>query len=87
MVIIDFKIDGMISAKEFNQMPFGRQIEHYHKIQEFQAKAKSGYLETKRKKVKTALREFLKLHEVKQYYFKAREDSMWKDDSVDIWFL
>ena len=87
MVIIDFKIDGMISAKEYNSLPFGRRFEHRRKIQEFQEKAKKNYLGTKRTKLKTALREFLKLYEAKQYYFMTREDTMWKDDSVEIWYL
>lgn len=86
MVIIDFKIQGMISAKEYNSLPFGRQIEYRHKIAEFQATAKTNWVSQKRTKLKTALREFFKLYEVTEYYLKTEIRDDWKDDSVQIWY-
>lgn len=86
MVIIDFKIQGMISAKEYNSLPFGRQIEYRHKIAEFQAAAKTHFVSQKRKKLKTAVNEFVKLYNVTEFYYRTEIRADYKDDSVQIWY-
>jgi len=84
--IFDFKIEGMITAKEYNALPFGRQIEYRRKIQEFQATAKSGWVGMKRKKRKAAVKEFLELHDAKQYYYACSDGPNVRDDSFEIWY-
>lgn len=84
--VVDFKIDGMITAKEYNALPFGRQIEHRRKIQEFQATAKTTWVSQKRKKRKAAIKEFLDLYDAKQYYYTCSDGPNVRDDSFQIWY-
>lgn len=84
--IIDFKINGVIKAKEFNGMSFGRQLEHWRKIQEFQATAKTNWISQKRTPRRKALKEFIDLYEVDQYYFKTFDEPGYKDDTFQIWY-
>jgi hypothetical protein len=81
-----FKIDGFIKWTEYNKLPFGRQIEYIRNFDGFKEKAKRGWLNTKRKTVEAALREFMTLNNVKQFYFKHRQSATWHDDSIEIWY-
>jgi hypothetical protein len=80
-----FKIAGMPKDKEYNQMPFGRQIEFRGKIQEFKDTAQSNHFSTKGKSFKAALKEFLNLYKPKEYFCLDTETPTYKDDSVEIW--
>jgi hypothetical protein len=84
-----FKIKDLgITAIQFNQLSFGRQIEFIRKIEEFLARpgVKKGYIDQKRKTFEAGLKNFLKLYEVKEYYTVNRNGPNWKDDSTEIWY-
>lgn len=76
----------MPKEKDFNGMPFGRQIEHFKKLQEFKETAKRGHLGQKRKSTAAALKEFIQLYNVVEYYFKDTETSCYRDDSLEIFY-
>ena len=82
-----FKIPSLgIKDGEFNEMPFGRQIKLFKKIEEFKNGAKKNNFGQKGKTFSTGLREFCKLYKVKEFYCIDRNNSEWKDDSTEIWY-
>jgi len=82
-----FKIKSLgITDKQFAAMPFGRKIEFHRKIADFQNESKSSCLNTKRKTIKAALKEFTALYGVSEYYFVERQGDSWHDDSIQIWY-
>lgn len=83
---IKVKINGFPKESEYNKMPFGRQIEFQQKIKEFKSSAKIGHLATKRKSVASALKEFIDLYNVTEYYFIDTTTPDYKDDSIQIYY-
>lgn len=79
------KIPGLTTTT-FARLSFGRQLDHWPAINAFKESAKRGWLNTKRRAVSTALREFVKLHDVKEYYFAEKQGQNWHDDSIEIWY-
>ena len=75
-----------VSAKEFNSMPFGRQIEHFKQIESFKQSAKRNHFGQKGRSFSAGLKDFLKLYEAKEYYCINRNSENWKDDSTEIWY-
>lgn len=82
----EFKIHGMISSKEYNSIPFGRQMEHHNKLKEFKERAKKGYVVQKRKTHKQAIKEFKELYNVDEFYYLNTESIGYRDDSFEIWY-
>lgn len=82
-----FEIKGIgITAKVFNDLPFGRQIEFFRKIEEFKQTAKTNHFGQKRISFAKGLREFRKLYGVTEFYCINRNGPNWKDDSTEIWY-
>ncbi|MFM1755131.1 MAG: hypothetical protein RL621_15 [Bacteroidota bacterium] len=82
-----FKIKSLgITEKQFSSMSFGERVNYIRKIQDFQNESKCGYLGTKRKTVKAALKEFIALYGAVEYYFVERQGDSWHDDSIQIWY-
>ena len=72
----------------FLDLPFGRQIEYFKILKDFQKGAKRSYINAKGKATKAAVKQWLKENKPKAYYAKWRQDSsMFKDDIVDILFV
>lgn len=86
MKITKFKIVGLPKDTEFAKMPWGRQIEWLRKIQEFKDSAKSVHLSQKRQSYTKAIREFVKLNEVKEYYCSFHAGRDYYDDTFQIWY-
>lgn len=78
------KIDGV--PKDFDGLPFGRQIEHNRTIKDFMKKAKSQWVGMKGKKGKPEIMKFLKSVGAKEYYVKWQEGSSAKDDSAEVFY-
>ena len=80
-----FKITGM-SEREFNAMPFGRQIEHHQSILKFKESCKSVHLSQKRQTYQKSIREAVALYGVKEYYCDFHNEPHCKDDSFEFWY-
>ena len=85
-MIVKFKIKGLPKDSDYIKLSFGRQIEYRRKIQEFQDAAKSTHLSQKRQTYSKAIKEFLALNDVTEYYttFHASKDCF--DDSFEVWY-
>jgi hypothetical protein len=85
--IYHFKINGLgITDKEFNALPFGRQIELSKKIREFKLSAKTNHFNAKRISFQKGLKKFLKLYNVSEYFTVNRDGENYKSDSNVIWY-
>ena len=84
---VRFKIKSLgITEKEYAGLPFGRKIDYIRKINEFKNTAKTNHVSQKRKKSSTALKEFLKLYNVDEYYCSFYDTNQCRDDSYQIWY-
>lgn len=82
-----FKIKSLgITDKQFAAMSFGERIIYCRKIADFQNESVCSCLNTKRKTVKGALKEFITLYGANEYYFVERQGDSWHDDSIQIWY-
>jgi hypothetical protein len=54
-----FNITGAPDPREFNRMPFGRQLEHWKTIRAFQQRARKIHLDCKGITVRKAMQEFI----------------------------
>lgn len=86
MAIIGFKINGVIKDTEYNRLPLGRKMEHNAALKAFKDSAKSTHISQKRKSHKQAIREFIKLYNVTEYYYVANVDTHCYDDTFEIWY-
>ena len=75
-----------IKDKEFNTLPFGRQIEYFRKIEEFKQAAKSVHISQKRRTTNSALKEFKNLYKPKFFYCNNTEGLNYKDDSIQVFY-
>ena len=80
------KIVGVPSEAEYNRLPFGRQIDYRHKIQEFKDSARHTHFSVKGKSVAKGFAEFKKLYQPTQWFFVDRNGPMWHDDSIEVWY-
>lgn len=86
--IIKFKIKGLgITDKEYRSMPFGRQIEYRRKIDDFMSRAKSVHISQKRRTHAAAWKEFKGLYEPEEYYASYHDESGYRDDSFQVWYI
>jgi hypothetical protein len=81
-----FKINGLPSQTELAAMPFGRQIEHLRKIEEFKKGCKSIHLSQKHQSYNKAIREAIQLYAVTEYYCDFHCDADMKDDTFEFWY-
>lgn len=69
-------------------MVFGRQIEYIRKIQAFKTQpgVKSNHISQKRQTYTKAIKEFIDLYNVDEYYCDFHCNSNVKDDSFEVWY-
>ena len=63
-----YRIKGIPKETQFRKMSFGQQIEFIRKFEEFKLEAKSAHISQKRTTSEKAIKEFLKLNDVTEYY-------------------
>ena len=84
-----FKIEGLISDKEYAALPFGRQIEYYKAFNKFKSEAKSDWISQKVKDGTSEINKFIRSVNAKEYYVcyydKKKSPEYW-DDSFQIWY-
>jgi hypothetical protein len=66
---------------------FAELMEQHGRIAAFKASAKSIHVSAKRRSYAAALREFKALYRPSQWYCVTREGPMFKDDSIQVWYL
>jgi len=72
---------------EFPKMPFGRRMDDEKKAIEFSKSAKKGYVGAKGKSTLASVKKWIKEKSPSQFYAKWKSDSsMYKDDSVEIFY-
>lgn len=66
----------------------GELLESMRIIRSYQDTAKYSWLDTKRRAVSTALKEFIRDYKPTSYLMIYQEQtSFWKDDSIEIWYM
>lgn len=81
-----FRLDGI--EPDYYTKSFGRAIQSLTAIRQFKATATKGYVGCKRRASKAAVKEWLQLHNPKQYFAEWGSDSeFFKDDVVEIYYL
>lgn len=75
-----------LKEKDFNILPFGRQIEYFKKIEEWKKAAKRIHISQKRCSTAKALKEFKDLYRPTEYFFVDNQTANYKDDSIEIWY-
>ena len=79
-------VDGVDG--DFFTRPFGRQLDEWRKIEDFKAAAKHGYADAKWKPTMSAVKEWVRLYEPKQFFAVWTADSRFlKEDSVQIFYV
>jgi hypothetical protein len=82
-----FKINSInLSDSQWKALPFGRQLEYRKQIQEFKDSSKQGYISQKRTTNKKALKAFINLHGVTEYWCQYYDDTERRDDVFVIWY-
>ena len=81
---LKIKIDGV--PKEYEKLPFGRQIEHRAKIDAFKRSAKVTWLSIKRQSVTRAWREFIAMFEPTEWYANYQDGEFARDDSIEVYY-
>lgn len=84
-----FKISNLsIKDREFNGLPFGRQIEYYPQFKQFRENPNTKHNHFRKKGISFAagLKKFKDEYSVDQYYCIDRTGPDWDDDSVEIWY-
>lgn len=75
-----------ITDKDFQALPFGRQIEFFPKIEKFKERAKHVWISQKRRSTASAIKEFRSLYKPTAYYYKLVTGTDYRDDSIQIWY-
>jgi len=75
-----------IKCKDFNNLPFGRQIEYFRQIEAFKQTAKKVHICQKRRSTGAALKEFKELYQPKFFFCKNTEGPNYKDDSIEVFY-
>ena len=77
-------IKGFVSPLYAN-VSFGKKLELMEQVKGWKVGASVAYLDTKRQSYKTALRKFIKLNEVGEYYIQCPDQTpYYHDDSIKI---
>jgi hypothetical protein len=76
-----------LGSNEFYKQPFGRKIEDMRKVKLFQKSAKKDHVNAKGKPIMAAVKAWVKMMQPKEFYASwKKESSMYKDDSVEIFY-
>lgn len=78
------KINGI--PKDYDKMPFGRQIEYRRVIEAFKSESKKTWISQKRISSGKALKDAIKLYEAKEYYCNINDSENYRDDSFEFWY-
>ena len=85
---IKFKINDLgITDKQYNDLPYGRQIEYRRKFEEFKKRARKVSVSQKRRTHAVAWKEFMKLDKPQEYYTSYYDESSYWDDSFEVWYV
>ena len=79
-----FKLQGV--PKNFDQLPFGRQIEYHQKIKAFKESALVVHVSQKRRTSSVALKEFKSLYKPTEFYCEFHDDTQCRDDVFPVWY-
>lgn len=83
-----YKFKNIPGVKQRFESRFGEHIEGMRILRAYQDTAKCGWLDTKRRAVSTALKEFIRDYKPTSYLMIYQEQtSFWKDDSIEIWYM
>ncbi len=80
------KIAGLPKERDYNAMPWGRQLEYRKAIEAFKATAKVTHLSQKRQTYAKAIREAIDLLGAAEYYCEFHCSPTCKDDSFEFWY-
>ena len=76
-----------LQSESFFQQSWGRQLEDWKRIREFQLTAKTAWVGAKGTPTLTAVKRWIKENKPSQFFADWQADSGdYKDDSVQIWF-
>lgn len=77
-----------LDSNEFFRQPFGRQLGDMKKLRSWMETARKGYVGTKGKATMPAVKRWVRENRPTEFYAKWKADSsMYKDDSVEIYWL
>lgn len=74
------------SPVQLENLPFGRKILFLKQIQQFKSEAKKTYISQKRTTAGHAIKEFVKLYDVKEYYCIFYDTDQIRDDTFLVWY-
>lgn len=73
--------------KNFENKPFGRQLDDLRAIAKFKETAKSVWISQKRRSTAAAMKEFKALYLPTEYYAEmGKESSTYRDDTFQVWY-
>lgn len=78
------KLNGL--PKNYQSLPFGRQIEYRRIIAEFKESAKSTHISIKRRTPAAALKEFKDLYNPSEFYAVFHDSPTCRDDAFEVWY-
>ena len=79
------KVQGL--PKDFAKLPFGRQIEFNTTLKTFKETSKSAHVGAKHSSTLKAVKEWIKMMGVTEYYAVWQKDSSYyKNDSVQVYY-
>ena len=82
-----FKIAGLgVKDKDYNAMPWGRQLEYREKIEAFKAAAKKTHISQKRRTHAKAWKEFIELHQPDQWFATFLDGQQARDDVFEVFY-
>lgn len=90
------KVDGKnyavqinaLPSNDFFKQPWGRQLDDWAKIKEFQKKAKTYHVDAKGKATMSAVKAWVKAEKPSEFFANWKADSSsWKDDSVKVFYV
>jgi hypothetical protein len=82
-----YKIQGLPTAREFNAMPFGRQIDVRRAIEAFKFNSQSTHIRAKGISFAKAMADFKALYKPSEYYaVDTFAPGVWKDDTIEVWY-
>ena len=79
------KIEGV--PRNFDELPFGRQIEFNKLIETFKCNAKKDYISQKHISYKKAIKDFIRAMNASQYYCRFWAGENYWDDSFEIYYI
>lgn len=85
---IKYRIKGVnpIGVNEWGTLPFSDKIELNKQFKAFQARSLTQYVSQKRQSNAKAMREFIDLYDVDEYFCMYYDDKDRRDDSFEVWY-